>query len=83
MNCVVEFSLGRGWIPDINTGTNTSYYLCSVHWYRTVSPNRMWSTNHFHMISVGASGDVGGHLVDDSGGGVRIFVIILIKCVSL
>ena len=61
----------RGWTSDDNPSNNTSYYLCSGFWYRTLSSHSGYES-FASVIRIGGGGGVNGAEVNSSDGGVQI-----------
>ena len=68
---MLQETKSRGFISNDDNGANVSYYLYTESWYRTLSPNSMWSDGHIYLIRVWTNGHVGGNWGDLDDGGVQ------------
>lgn len=74
---MLQFIYGRGYGSGADISLNNSFYLYSGIWYRTFSPNNLFTNNHTNVIRVHTDGSISGNWVDDENGGVRIFRVML------
>lgn len=58
----------------MDSGANTSYYLYSCSWYRTLSSNTFDSDSHASVIHVSNDGRIRGAWVHNVAGGVQSFI---------
>lgn len=70
--------LGRGWINDKDSGTNTNYYLYSKEWYRTISPMVCLLYNNSFIITVQNTAEIDSFVVLNSSGVLQPYFSIRI-----
>ena len=62
----------RGFISSSDSGINTSYYLYTGFWYRTLSPYYLNSILKPDIIRLNDGAYLYGHYIDDNTGGVLL-----------
>lgn len=65
---MLNFGDCRGFISNVDSGENTSYYLANNKWYCLFSPESRWVDDHSGVFCVFDMGPLRGYWVNNSGG---------------